>query len=644
MTAAPNQIRGMTLKTALPASGAMIPLIITSDTSGTNYNYDLGAGLAGMNVATRTALAQLVGTAGAMARLTEQGRDGDFKFYTAAAFLSAYGVALTAAVTADTEKGAIVAPATDTSGASGAWVRQFSGPLDVRWFGAPATGDCTAVGTGTDIAAAINGAKAYGLAVGKSCEILIPGGTLGYRVASTLTFTSGVKLIGEGFHENPGQVGATVYAAPQNWRGSILVFDQNVAGLQFIGFTDNNASATALEFEGSSFSVVEDLALYGGGGTTVTAHGIETRVSVNLRNVRVENFAGNGVKVIAYTAGAFPWGNASNAQLSRVISRGNKCHGFYIEGIDSNVISLISCDSALNGGVGFLDKSLLGNTYLACHAATNNQSYGTATSARTQVTADWAGLSDQYAGSFVTVGGGAGLFLGCYTETGLGTKGEILAPSIVIGGLLSESAARTTSWTAPTWMGGTTGLSLAALSAVTGGIAISHLAGSTIDIINAAGGTVTTRMRPGSGTYSNLQLMGNTDLVANGLDILAGSAAAYFSADSFTFRNAAQSVNFYTADAAGVNITATTPQLKISGTKVVGVRDTGWTADTGSAKKTATAAYVVGAGLTVGAAYVQAEVTAIITRQALVEAALRDATQEIKALKDALFAHGLIGT
>jgi hypothetical protein len=584
------------------------------------------------NVATRTALA-LLSTA-LPAYLTETGREGTFVFDSADH---------SAHVTADTAQGIYVAPASAPTGASGAWIRQFTGPLVIDWFGA--VPDCTAVGTGTNNAPAINAAMAVAALDNKSAEVLVPGNILGYRMASPLVYTIGVKLRGQGFHENPGQVGVTTYPAPQNWRGSILVFDQNIAGLQFIGFTDNLANATAFEYEGSSFSIVEDIALYGGGGTTVTAHGIETRVSINLRNVRIENFAGNGVKVIAYTAGAFSWGNASNAQFNRVISRGNKCHGFYIEGIDSNVISLINCDSALNGGVGFLDKSLLGNTYLACHAATNNQSYGTATAARTQVTADWAGLSDQYAGSYVIAGGTStpSLYLGCYTETGVGTKSELLASAIVIGGILSETGARTASYTAPTWQGGVTGLSLAAISAVTGGLSISHKAGSAIDLINSAGGTALVRVMPGTGTYSNQQLMGNGNSVALGEDTLAGGGAVYRSSDSFTFRNAAQSVVFTVFDATGINITATTPQLKISGTKVVGVRDTGWTADTGTAKKTATATYAVGTTLTYSAAYVQAEQTATSTRLQLIEPALRDATQEIKAIKDALMTHGLLG-
>src|SRR5262249_8118483 len=139
-----------------------------------------------------------------------------------------------ARVSADSAQGIYVAPASDPTGASGAWVRKFSGPIDIRWFGAVA--DCTAIGVGTDNAPAINAARAVGTARSKSCEILIPKAALGYRVASTLRFTEGAKLIGEGFHENPGFVGGATYTPPQNYRGSLLVFDPNVAGIQLLAF------------------------------------------------------------------------------------------------------------------------------------------------------------------------------------------------------------------------------------------------------------------------------------------------------------------------------------------------------------------------------------------------------------------------
>lgn len=83
--------------------------------------------------------------------------------------------------------------------------------------------------------------------------------------------------------------------------------------------------------------------------------------------------------------------------------------------------------------------------------------------------------------------------------------------------------------------------------------------------------------------------------------------------------------------------------LTIGGSQVLTTRQTGWTADTGTAKRTANATYAAGTTLTFSAAYVQSELTALATRLAAVEAALQDATQENKALKDDLITHGIIG-
>jgi hypothetical protein len=82
---------------------------------------------------------------------------------------------------------------------------------------------------------------------------------------------------------------------------------------------------------------------------------------------------------------------------------------------------------------------------------------------------------------------------------------------------------------------------------------------------------------------------------------------------------------------------------KVATVQVVGARLTGWTADTGTAKRTANATYAAGTTLTFSATYVQAELTALATRLAAVETALQNATQTIKALKDDAMTHGLIG-
>lgn len=71
---------------------------------------------------------------------------------------------------------------------------------------------------------------------------------------------------------------------------------------------------------------------------------------------------------------------------------------------------------------------------------------------------------------------------------------------------------------------------------------------------------------------------------------------------------------------------------RFNGTKVVGARVTGWAADTGTAKRTANATY----SGTAEASYTQATIQTLMN-------AVRDATQTVKALKDDMIAHGLIG-
>jgi hypothetical protein len=71
----------------------------------------------------------------------------------------------------------------------------------------------------------------------------------------------------------------------------------------------------------------------------------------------------------------------------------------------------------------------------------------------------------------------------------------------------------------------------------------------------------------------------------------------------------------------------------VKGIQVVGARNTGWTAGTGTPNKGAFAAYG-GAAMSVG--YVQAEA------QATNDAA-RDASKRLLAVEQALLAHGLIG-
>lgn len=82
-----------------------------------------------------------------------------------------------------------------------------------------------------------------------------------------------------------------------------------------------------------------------------------------------------------------------------------------------------------------------------------------------------------------------------------------------------------------------------------------------------------------------------------------------------------------------LNIAAPNAVLKTQGTQVVSSRKTGWAADTGTSKRTANATY----SGTAEAAYTQATIQTLMN-------AVRDLSQTVKALKDDLISHGLIGS
>jgi len=370
--------------------------------------------------------------------MCERGREGVFVWD---------GSNLSAKVAADTRQGLYVAPSSDASGNSGAWVRSFSGPADFRWFGA--TADCSAAGSGTDNTPAFDAARRALIAAHRGW-LHIPKQAAAYRFATApAQITDQIKITGDGWSENPGNVGGTLYAGPAQYSGTILCFDADVAGLRFVGFTDNAANATATEFQSSTGSMVRDLMLYSAGGTATTAHGIASYVVIGLDNVRVQGFAGSGVYVNGDAVGtsSSQYGNTALSSFRSVSSRANKIHGFYVNGNNSSVINFIGCDSATNGGGGYVQAAGFGNQYVNCHAASNNASFGTpagfSAAQRTQCTTDWANLSDTNCGSWYIPGASdATVLSGCYTESagGPGSKCELDPAVVVIGGNIANIA------------------------------------------------------------------------------------------------------------------------------------------------------------------------------------------------------------
>jgi hypothetical protein len=232
---------------------------------------------ASTNVASRTAMAAISGVAGAVVNLTETNRQGAFIFDSSN---------LSARVTADTLQGIYVAPSTDPTGASGAWVRMFTGPADIRWFGASATG--TPASNKTAIQVAINVAG----------YISIPAG---YTFAST----GGIVLPSNAFICGPGTIDFDASATTHLFilgaatgTGSVTASTIHILGVDFI-CNDDIAFANFIRFENS-------------GGTT-------DRVFINDNTITYSGVPSTGddrwfVAASSGTIGAPTW---SNVQICR---------------------------------------------------------------------------------------------------------------------------------------------------------------------------------------------------------------------------------------------------------------------------------------------------------------------------------------
>lgn len=187
--------------------------------------------------ATRSAMAALPTTRPVL--LSESGREGLFVWSASN---------LSAEVTLDTQQGIYVAPASATTGASGAWVRKYSGPIDIRWFGAVS-------GTGVgDQQAAISGA----LTVAAGRQVHIPVGQ--WRIDSGITQTVPANLIGDGCGAGPGAViNSNCSQILANFlSGDMLkvtsLYASTIRGIQFNSNVGTRSGGAAIHLSGDTLS------------------------------------------------------------------------------------------------------------------------------------------------------------------------------------------------------------------------------------------------------------------------------------------------------------------------------------------------------------------------------------------------------
>jgi hypothetical protein len=220
--------------------------------------------------------------------------------------------------------------------------------------------------------------------------VAVPPGT--YFLNGTLVLNNAVHLIGNG----SGQEGG-------NW-ASTLKFPVDTGGIRV---TKANPATSQ---NGADGSIIEGLMVLGSGGVSATAHGIEVKAPVKIRDCSVSGFRGNGIDIVT---SAILGTNAGRWCIDTVTLKDNGGHGLYTSGassIDGLATSLFATN---NGGWGIYDSSAQGNTYVGCRASGN-------------------GLGAYKAGQYAKT-----LFFGCQSDGGQ-PGSEIPFPSIVLGGAFHE--------------------------------------------------------------------------------------------------------------------------------------------------------------------------------------------------------------
>ena len=318
-----------------------------------------GGGVAAVptSVATRTALAAIVAPAAGDSRyLLEGRRAGMFKFDTSNN---------AANVTSDPGQGIYVAPASATTGASGAWVRQYSGPVDVTMFGAVANN------TTDDSAAFVNaiaflyarrntGVFGYGAASG---AVFVPAGVY-YMGTTTLDLIHTVKIFGEG----TGLTGAGA---------SVLRWAAGATGIRVQAYNTSGASGTrtpAADNSTGSGSIIQGLFLrggYAGAGFEAEEHGVHLRGMAKVADCYIRSFKGDGI--YGYCSAGSGGATEGNCNLSRFeyLNIEDCRTGIFLRGADANAGTGLAISVINSRTHGICDNSFLGNFWYGCHADNN---------------------------------------------------------------------------------------------------------------------------------------------------------------------------------------------------------------------------------------------------------------------------------
>lgn len=183
-----------------------------------------------------------------------------------------------------------------------------------------------------------------------------------FYFASTIDLDSPMFIVGDAL----GQAGGTRF-----------VFNTDVLGIHVWGDT-TTARANA------SGTVLKNLRLHSLGGTDQEAHGIRQGTRMEVYNVVIQAFPGNGLMAWCDINGtqdemnglALTHSNCNNSTWYNTEFVVNKHWGVYMKGGDSNGTEFFGCNFQGNDSGDIYEESFLGNSYYGYHVTSDNSQQG----------------------------------------------------------------------------------------------------------------------------------------------------------------------------------------------------------------------------------------------------------------------------
>ena len=249
--------------------------------------------------------------------------------------------------------------------------------------------------------------------------IRVPNGK--YWFSDTLHIEKGIRIAGQSVLHRKN----TVFFFPPNITGLIV---ERVNFAEVDGARTGRLFGTGPNQTSGAWSVIEGIHVTCTDITSSTSgHGIELRDRATIRQCTIVRMGGNGIHIdtgrnipVTLEDGrvASLSLNANTFLLENLIINSCQGHGVYVNGRDANAGVGIHIDASSNGGVGIFDSSFLGNCWIGCHTAANQQGY------RTEGGVIYAAFIDCYA----EMGQAQSIFTGQTTVQGGNLAGSAKSP------------------------------------------------------------------------------------------------------------------------------------------------------------------------------------------------------------------------